>query len=170
MEFTDVIKNRYSCKKFNDTPVSAEALAAILEAGRIAPTAQNRQEQRIYVLQSPEALAAFDAASRCRYNASTVIVVAFDTANVYTYPGGTHSSGIEDASIVATHMVLAAANEGVDNCWINALDPAKLKEGLSLPAGEEILMALVIGHAAEGTGPLPKHTDRKPLAETVTYR
>lgn len=169
MEFTDVIKARYSCKKFTDTPLPQEALDAILEAGRLAPTAQNRQEQHIYVLQSPQALAAFDSASPCRYNASTVLVVAYDTANVYTYPGGTHSSGIEDAAIVATHMILAAANAGVDSCWINALDPEKLHAALDLPQGEDILMALDLGYS-DGFSPLPKHTDRKPLTETVTYR
>ena len=57
MEFKEVIKNRYSCKKYGDKQVESEKLTAILEAGRLAPTAKNMQEQRIYVLQSAEALA-----------------------------------------------------------------------------------------------------------------
>ena len=48
MEFTEVIKNRYSCKKYADKKVDAEKIEAILEAGRLAPTAKNLQEQRIY--------------------------------------------------------------------------------------------------------------------------
>ena len=116
MEFKEVVKNRYSCKKYADRQVEAEKLTAILNAGRLAPTAKNLQEQRIYVLQSPEALKKLDAVTPCRYGAPTVLVVAFNSKNVFTYPGGKRDSGVEDAAIVATHMILAAADEGVDSC------------------------------------------------------
>ena len=41
MEFKDVVKERYSCKKYDSRQISDEQLAAILEAGRLAPTAKN---------------------------------------------------------------------------------------------------------------------------------
>ena len=169
MEFKEVVKNRYSCKKFNGMQVESDKLKAILEAGRLAPTAKNLQEQRIYVIQSDEALARIDAATPCRYGAPTVLVVAYDKNNVFTYPGGKCNSGAEDATIVATHMILAAADEGVDSCWLNFFDPEILAEALGLPENEEILMLMDLGYAAEGTGPLPKHTDRKCLDQTVSF-
>ena len=169
MEFKEVIKNRYSCKKFNGRQVESDKLKAILEAGRLAPTAKNLQEQRIYVIQSDEALARIDAATPCRYGAPTVLVVAYDKNNVFTYPGGKCNSGAEDATIVATHMILAAADEGVDSCWLNFFDPEKLAEALGLPGNEEILMLMDLGYAAENIGPLPKHTDRKRLDQTVSF-
>ena len=149
--------------------MEAEKLTAILEAGRLAPTAKYLQEQRVYVLQSADALARIDAVTPCRYGAPTVLVVAFDRDNVFTYPGGKRDSGVEDASIVATHMILAAANEGVDSCWINYLDPDATAEALGLPENEEVLMAMDLGYAADGAGPLPNHASRKPLEETVKY-
>ena len=171
MEFTEVIAKRYSCKRFDGTrQVTPEALERILEAGRLAPTAKNLQEQHVYVLQSPESLAIVDELTPCRYGAPTVLAVAFDATNVYTYPGDARDSGIEDAAIVATHMVLAATDAGVDSCWLNRFDPDLAKERLSLPESEELLMLLDLGYAAEGTGPLPNHGSRKPLSETVTYR
>lgn len=170
MEFTDVVARRYACKKYDGRPVDPAALQAILEAGRLAPTAKNLQEQKIYVVQSPEGLAKIDALTPCRYGAPTVLLVAFDSENVYQYPGGGRDSGIEDAAIVATHMMLAACNAGVDSCWLNRFDPDAAKERLGLPENEELLMLLDLGYAAEGTGPLPNHESRKPLAETVTYR
>ena len=169
MDFKDVVRNRYSCKKYSDRQVEAEKLTAILEAGRLAPTAKNLQEQRVYVLQSADALAGIDAVTPCRYGAPTVLVVAFDRDNVFTYPGGKRDSGVEDASIVATHMILAAANEGVDSCWINYLDPDATAKALGLPENEEVLMAMDLGYAADGAGPLPNHASRKPLEETVKY-
>ena len=169
MEFKEVVKNRYSCKKYTERQVEAEKLSAILNAGRLAPTAKNLQEQHVYVVQTPEALAKIDAVTPCRYGAPTVLVVAFDSKNVFTYPGGKRDSGVEDATIVATHMILAAADEGVDSCWINFLDPDKLAEILALPENEEVLMVMDLGYAADGAGPLPNHGSRKPLDETVSY-
>ena len=169
MEFREVIKNRYSCKKFSGEKVAPEKIEAILEAGRVAPTAKNLQEQHVYVVQSEEMLAKIDALTPCRYNAPTVLVVAFDKNNVFTYPGEKRDSGVEDATIVATHMILAAEDEGVDSCWVNFFDPDKAAEALGLPENEEVLMLMDLGYAAEGAGPLPNHASRKPLEETVTY-
>ena len=169
MELKKVLKARFSCKKYSDRQVEDEKLAAILNAGRLAPTAKNLQEQRIYVVQSPEALAKIDTVTPCRYNAPTVIVVAYTRDNAFTYPGEKRDSGTEDATIVATHMILAAADEGVDSCWVNFLDPDKAKEALGLPENEEVLMFMDLGYAAEGAGPLPNHSSRKDLSETVTY-
>ena len=169
MELKKVIKVRFSCKKYSDRQVEDEKIQAILEAGRLAPTAKNLQEQHIYAVQSPEALAKIDTVTPCRYNAPTVLVVAYDRDNVFTYPGEKRDSGTEDATIVATHMILAAADEGVDSCWINFLDPDKAKEALGLPENEEVLMFMDLGYAAEGAGPLPNHSNRKDLSETVTY-
>ena len=169
MEFKEVIKNRYSCKKFSEKKLEPEKLEAILEAGRLAPTAKNLQEQMIFVIQSEEMLAKVDQITPCRYGASTVVAVAFDKNNVFIYPGEQRDSGVEDASIVATHMILAARDEGVDSCWLNFFDPDIAAKELGLPENAELLMLMDLGYAAEGAGPLPNHTSRKPLSETVQY-
>ncbi len=169
MEFRELIERRYSCKKFGSRMPDDEKLNAILEAGRAAPTAKNLQEQHIYVVRSGEGLLKIDSFTKCRYGAPVVLVVAFDSTNVYTYPGGRRDSGIEDAAIVATHMILAAADQGVDSCWLNNFDPDGLAAALGLPAGEKILMLMDLGYAAENAAPLPNHFSRKPLGETVTF-
>lgn len=170
MEFKDVVKSRYSCKKYNGVQVEGEKLQAILEAAQVAPTAKNLQEQRIYVMQSEADLAIIDKATPCRYGAPTVLVVAYDKTNVFTYPGDKHTSGVEDATIVATHLTLAAADEGVDSCWLNFFNPEALASDMGLPENEEIVMLLDLGYAAEGAGPLPNHSSRKDLSATVVFR
>ena len=60
MDFKEVVKNRYSCKKYSDRVIEKEKLDAILEAGRLAPTAKNLQEQHIYVVQNKEILEDID--------------------------------------------------------------------------------------------------------------
>jgi len=169
MTFKETISERYSCKRYESRQITKEQLDAILEAGRLAPTAKNLQEQHIYVAQSEEALAKIDECTPCRYGAPTVLVVAFDKDNVYTYPEGNRQSGVEDAAIVATHLMLGAKDAGVDSCWLNCVYIDKLHDMLGLPENEEILMLLDLGYAAEGAGPLANHSSRKPLSETVSY-
>ena len=169
MDFLEIARSRYSCKKFDSRQIEKEQLNTILEAGRLAPTAKNLQEQRVYVVQSAGGLAKIDTLTPCRYGAPTVIIMAFDKNNVFTYPGQKYDSGIEDATIVATHMLLAAKSAGVESCWVNFFDPDKAAEAFQLPENEEILMFLCLGFAAEGSGPLANHSSRKPLEETVTY-
>ena len=69
MDFIELAKSRYSCKKFDSRQISKEQLDSILEAGRLAPTAKNLQEQYVYVVQSAEGLAKVDALTPCRYGA-----------------------------------------------------------------------------------------------------
>lgn len=175
MDFNEVIRCRYSCKRFDpERRLSREQLDAILEAGRLAPTAKNLQEHHVYVAESPEALRVIDAHSPCRYGAPTVLVVAYDKWNVYTYPTASgaetdwRKSGVEDVAIVATHMMLAATNAGVDSCWVNCVHVDDLHRALSLPENMEIVMLMDLGFAAEGVEPMPNHFARKPLEEMVS--
>ncbi len=167
MEFMEIVRERYSCRSYDGRPVEQEKLSEILEAGRLAPTAKNLQEQKIYVVESPEGLAKIDKLTRCRYNAGTVLIVAFDKNNVFTYPGGKRDSGIEDASIVTTHMMLAAKNAGVDSTWLNLIDPDEVKREFSLPENEEVLCLLNLGYPDKNAEPSQNHFTRKPLSETV---
>ena len=169
MKFEEIISSRYSCRRFTSEQVSKSQLEAILQAGRLAPTAKNLQEQHVYVVQSEEALARIDSVTPCRYGAPTCLVVAFNKDNVYTYPGEKRNSGVEDATIVATHMILAATSAGVNSCWINFFDPDKLAEALGLPEEESVLMVMDLGFAAEGATPADNHYRRKSIDETVTY-
>ncbi len=168
MEFTEVVKNRYSCKKYGTKQVPQEVLDEILEAGRVAPTAKNLQEQHIYVINTPEGLEKIDRVTPCRYGAPTVLMVAYNKNDVFTYPGGLHNSGVEDATIVATHLTLAAYNAGVDSCWLNFFNPEVAAQTFGLPENEEVVMLLDLGYG-EDTKPLPNHDKKKPLSETVTY-
>lgn len=170
MELLELMKERYSCKKYSDKKIDEETLTKILEAGRLAPTAKNSQIQKVYVLSSDEALKFVDEVTPCRYNAQTVLAVAYDKNNVYVYPDGVSNSGMEDTAIVTTHMMLMAKNLGVDSCWLNYFEPNKLHELLGLPENEKIAMLLDLGYAADGAGPLANHNSRKELSETVIYK
>lgn len=169
MEFNDVIKNRYSCRKFSDKKIEREKLQSILEAGRIAPTAKNYQEQHIYVIESDDILSKIDTATSCRYNAPTVLAICYNKDNTFTYPNTNKNSGVEDVSIVATHIMLSATNEGIDSCWLNWYDMDMMVKILNIPSNEELVLLMDLGYAKEDSLPSKKHNDRKELKEMVTY-
>ena len=78
MDFEKLSAERYSLRKFDTRPVEQEKLDLILEAGRNAPTAHNKQPQRIFVFRSPEALEKADACMDCHFHAPVVIGVGYD--------------------------------------------------------------------------------------------
>ena len=170
MDFLELAKKRYSCKRYQpDKGVEKEKLDKILAAGQVAPTAKNSQPQHIYVMQSEEALKIVDSLTPCRYGAPVVLAVTYDSNQEFVYPGEKYASGVEDASIVATHMMLMAAAEGVDSCWLNFFDPDKAAEAMKLPASEKVVLLMDLGYAAEGTRPTPTHEKTKPIEELVSY-
>ncbi len=167
--YLKLVQDRYSCKKFDARPVEDEKLNRVLEAGRLAPTAKNLQPQHIYIMRSEKALSQVDKLTPCRYGAPVVMVISYDKENVFSYPGGRYNSGAEDVAIVATHMMLAAAAEGLNTCWLNNFDPDKAAAELDLPGSEVVTIMLDLGYAAPGAGPLANHKKKKSIDDLVSY-
>ena len=168
--FFELAKARYSVKGFDGKPVEPEKLQQILNAGNVAPTAKNNQPQRIYVIQSEDALAKARSLTPCTYKASTVLLFTYNKDEVFLYPGAEMvSSGAEDVSIVATHIMLEATDLGVGSCWVNFFEPAKAKELFSLPDNEVPVLLMPLGYPAEGIVPLENHSKKKALDQTVKY-
>ena len=54
MSFADLTRARYSCRSYEDRAIELEKLAAVVEAGRIAPSAHNNHPTRIVICDTPE--------------------------------------------------------------------------------------------------------------------
>lgn len=168
MDFLELAKKRYSTRSFLDKKVEKEDLEYILEAGRCANSAKNLQPQTIYVAESEKALAAINADARV-FGSRTVLVCCARRDAAWENPVTGWNSAETDVAICATHMELAAAARGVGSTWICNFDAAKLHADLGLPAEVTVFCLLALGYA-DGTPasePSPRHTDRKPLGETV---
>ena len=170
MEFMELAKKRFSVRKFSDKKVSKEILEQILEAGMIAPTAKNQQPQRIYVLQEEESLAKLDELTKCRYGAKTVLMFTYNTDEEWKNPlqEDIHS-GVEDVSIVATHIMLRAAELDVDTIWVNFFANNKLEEVFGLPANEKSVLIMPVGYKAEDVVPVATHEASRNIEDIVTW-
>lgn len=169
MDFQALSAARYSLRKFDPRPVEQDKLDLILEAGRNAPTAHNYQPQRVFVLQSPEALAKADACSGSHFDPPVILAVCYDPAVSWKreYDGKDH--GEIDASIAVTQMMLQAADLGLGTTYVGMFQPDRLLEAFPEMTGLRPIALLPLGYPAEGAHPARLHTDRKPLEELVKY-
>lgn len=168
MTFKELARARYSVKKYSDRPVEDKKLRKILEVANLAPTAKDAQCVRIYVLKSQETLAKVGELTPCVYGAPVVLMFAYEKSEAYTYPEEAEKdSGAEDCSIVATHVMLEAVEQGLGTCWVNNFKSATAKRAFGLPESENVVLLMDLGYAAEDSEPLKKHDIRKPLEETV---
>ena len=168
MDFLELVTSRFSERRFADTPVEDEKLRRVLEAGRLAPTAENKQPQRIYVVRGAEGLEKMDAGTRCRFGAPVVLILAYDMTEASRHPD-VCDFGVVDTSIVATHMMLAAEELGLHTCWVGLIDPSELRRQFDIPKEQRIISVMPLGYPSERSRPAHLHAKRKPLEETVTF-
>ena len=168
--FMNLAKKRFSVRQFADKPVPKDLLIKVLEAGNVAPTAKNLQPHRIHVLTKAEDLAKLDTVSPCRYGASVVLVFSYNSDEEWKHSQepGVHS-GVEDVSIVATHIMLRAAELGLGTTWVNMFRNSQLEKLFELPANEKTVLIMPIGFPAENAKPSRMHTTKKPLDKTVIW-
>ena len=167
MEFFDLIRDRYSVRKYADKPVEQEKLNKILAAGAAAPTAKNLQPQCIYVLESQEAIEKIRGITRCAFNASVVLMVCGNKEEAWVNPFNNRSSAEMDCSIVTTQMMLQAQELGLGTCWVCWFDTEETKKAFGIPENQEVFALLPLGYPAEESKPSAMHDSRKPLEETV---
>ena len=167
MEFEEIIRKRTSTRKFKDKKLEKEKIDKILEAGRVAPTAKNKQPQKIFVVESEIGLKKIDKASPCRYNAPVVLMVCSDKSIAFHKEN--YSTYEMDATIVATHMMLEATNIDVENIWIEMFDQNILKKEFNLDENLEVICLLMLGYKSDDCPVNPMHEIRKPIHELVEY-
>ena len=171
MEFFDVVKNRYSCRKFADKLVEDEKLDKILQAGISAPTAKNVQPVKIWVIKSDEALAKVKSSTPFKWmeNVKVILAVGGTTEGAFVRPSDNRNFEDVDASIIATHLMLAAHAEGLGSTWVGFFDVNKLKEFFPEMKEYDLVALFPLGYPAEDAEPSDRHALRKDKAEMVKY-
>jgi nitroreductase len=168
MDFKTLMSSRYSVRKYKPEILTKELINEVLEAGRIAPTAVNRQPFVFVVVNDPEKLKLLQEAYPRDWfkQAPQVIVVCGDhkTAWKRSVDGKDHTD--IDLAIATDHMTLRATELGLGTCWVCNFDPAKVSKTLNLPGHLEPAVLLPIGHPEEVEVP---QKNRKSLSELVVF-
>ena len=167
-DFLTLAKERYSVRKFADKPVAQQDIDRILLACQLAPTGCNNQPQHVFVLQSEEAVSKMRKCTKCHFNAPLGMLVCYDVNQSWKRRYDGADSGWVDASIVTTHMMLAAHEIGVGSCWVMYFIPEAVKTEFDLPDHLVPVALLAMGYPAEDAQVNPLHEQTKPIGELVT--
>lgn len=166
MEIFEAISNRRSIRKYEDREIEDEKINKILEAGRLAPSAGNRQEWKFIVVKDKETRKKFiEAANNQEFvgNAS-IILVACAMEPDYIMPCGQYAYTV-DLSISMSFMMLEATDQGLGSCWLGAFDEDKVKELLNIPEDIRVVAVTTLGYPDEE----PIQRPRKTMKQVVCY-
>jgi len=166
MDIYELIKTRKSVRSYLPREIEEDKLNRVLDAGRLAPSASNRQQWRFIVVK--------DEANRQKLLGSTkhsfiaeapVVLVCCAEDDGHIMPCGLPSFSM-DATIAIDHITLAAVAEGLGTCWIGGFDAVKVKEVLGIPENIAVVELLPIGYPAD---PSVKQKERLGLDDIVRY-
>ncbi len=159
MDVLEAIKTRRSVRQYKKDPVPQDLLQQVLEAGRLSPSGSNSQPWDFIVFTEPglrkQVAHCFMYGSFLTQSPVGIAIV------VDVWRGGT---AVQDGTLAAYSMMLAAHALGLGTCWINPgyRDDAA-RELLKIPEGKEILCVLSLGYPA-GRSPA---TPRRRLSDIV---
>lgn len=169
MDFLELARERYSVRKFAGKEVEREKLNAVLEAGRLAPTACNYQPQRVLVLESEDALGKLRDCTPYHFSAPLALLVCYDNTVSWKRSYDGKDMGEVDASIVATQMMLEATALGLGTTWVGHFDPQKVRSAFALPENVIPVAILPMGYPHGTSAPSRLHGERLPLEKTTHY-
>ncbi len=167
MEYSELIAARYSVRAYRPDPVEDEKLGAVLEAARLAPTAANRQPFQLVVMRTSGREEEIGKIYRKPWfvQAPLVIGVCAISSQAWVRESDRFNARMIDAAIVADHLILEAANQGLGTCWVAAFSVDAARVVMGLPDEAEPVIFTPLGYPADQPGP----KTRKPLNELVRY-
>jgi nitroreductase len=162
----EAIKKRQSVRSYQDKKIQEDVLQQVLEAGRLAPSASNRQAWKFIVVKDEHLKQKLVPVCRNQkfVGEASVVIVGCATNLEHIMPCGEHSYPI-DLAIALDHMSLQAASLGLGTCWIGAFYQDQVKEILGVPEDVRVVALMSVGYPKE----LGSKTGRKPLSEIVGY-
>ena len=166
MDFFETVAARRSIRRYQNRPVEKEKLSRILEAARLAPSADNRQEWRFVVVQKRDTIEKLgDAVYRQTFVTKAPVIIACCAArSEYPLKCG-HPAYAIDIGIAGDHITLAAAALGLGTCWIGDFQEDRVREILNIPDSVRVVELLTLGYPDENPSPRP----RKDLSEIIYY-
>ena len=167
MDVMEAIKKRRSIRGYKDSEVEEEKLNLVLEAGRLAPSANNRQEWKFIVVKDKNTREKLSLAAHNQKfvgEAPVVIAACAVTETDHIMACGQLSYPI-DLAIAVDHMTLKAVEEGLGTCWIGAFDEEEAKKILGIPDTIRVVALLPLGYPVS----IPSPTPRKSKEEIILF-
>jgi nitroreductase len=157
MSLLEVIFRRRSIRRYRSEQIPDDVLKNILEAGRLAPSADNAQPWHFVVVTEPEIKEKLSRGRWTRFiKDSAVTIVGCGYAD--------NEWSTIDVTIALENMVIAAETQGVGSCWIGDFKEEEVKELLGIPENLKVVALVSFGYPAEKPSP-----PRKKNLETIVH-
>jgi nitroreductase len=166
MDVFEAIRSRRSIRRYAGRPMEEDAIGQVLEAARLAPSANNHQEWRFIVVREPEARMRLSIAAKGQgfVGEAPVVIACCAVESQHVMTCGQFAYAI-DLAIAVDHMTIAAAALGLGTCWVGAFYEDKVREVLGIPGDVRVVALLTLGYPAEKPSPRP----RKNLKDIVCH-
>lgn len=153
--FINKLNSRVSCREYSDRKVALSKVNEIINAGKSAPSAKNRQigaitcVRRKSVLNMLKNLSINEMGRDVMYGANTIILVHAPREDKFC---------VQDCSCILENIFLAATSLKVDSCWINQFDDLlntkqglKIKAKLGIPMENRVVGSAILGYRKENS-------------------
>lgn len=177
MKFSELVKQRFSARKYKDQPVPRDAILRCLEAARLAPSASNSQPWHFVVIDDPELkekVAAKTWSRMLSFNkfvnrAPVIVAFVLEKPKVITQIGGRikrKEYPLIDIGIAAEHFCLQATEEGLATCMLGWFDEKAVRKFLHIPKQKTIGLLITLGYHDYDRIPDKR---RKEMKEVVSF-
>jgi len=173
--------NRRSVRQFADSPIPDDVFAAILEAGRLAPSTVNLQTWSFGVFDAGGWRETFGRTIPFRARRAVIVLgdIHRDRTVLDVFPDSPlvlYTVAVLNAGLAAMAMNVAAEALGVSSVMLSetgrtgVLDAGYLKETLALPEGVIPLTTIVFGYPRGAYPPMPPKLPLEQICFTGKYR
>ena len=174
MSFSVIAKKRQSCRRYDATrPVEEDKLLAVLEAGRLSPSACNGQPYHITVCRGSSAAVVAKATMSMGMNRfaadAPILLVISEKPYCKTAALGAKIKKNDyrsiDIGILAAYLTAEATAQELSSCILGWFDDAAVRAACGLDA--PVRLVITLGYAAKKDRLRDK--TRLPLSELVSY-
>jgi len=174
MNFSELIKHRQSNRAYENKAVEREKIEQCLEAGRLAPSANNSQGWTFVVVDDDDLKNAITDTCGGIYGnkwakQAPIIIALVAEKPILMSRMGSKLRKIDfsslDLGIVAAHICLQAADIGLGTCMIEGFNEKTVKSVLNIPENKKIALLITLGYPADSQ----RNKKRKEFTEVVKF-
>ncbi len=166
MDVYEAIRNRRSVRAYRPDAIDRKVFSRVLDAARLAPSANNGQEWRFVVITDHDRRQRMmQAANNQSFVGEAPVVIACCAKTDERLMRCGQLAYSIDVAIAIDHITLAAAAEGLGTCWVGSFYEDKVKEVLGIPDDVRVVQLLTMGYPADS----PRPKSRLSLDETVCW-
>lgn len=172
MLFEDAVKKRQAVREYLEKQVSDDLIEKMLNLANLSPSAGNLQARKVVIVKDLELRKKLKAtcSGLGRFSVEPPVIfvickVEEESAQKYG-DRGRNLYALQDATIFASYLQLAAVSLGLSSCWVGSFEEKEVSKMLDLPENLVPVAIIPVGYTDEET----REKIRKSLEEITIWK